>query len=122
MSEKLGFVFGLFIFFVFIIPFGMNMWYLNLQSDHFMKITNEIHKLTNQEGGATNKVIAETSFLEKKGFTISFKDANNNEVIGACNPGDTIYIIYSYKFKNVYGNIVELKSSNSVLIQKRRSE
>lgn len=121
MSEKLGFVFGLFIFFILILPFGANIWYLNLQSDLFMKMTSEIQKLTNQEGGATENVLATAVALEDKGMTILFKDANNEDVIGACDPGETINLIYSYKFKNIYGKLLELNTSNSVLIQKRRS-
>ena len=122
MSEKLGFVFGLFIFFILIIPFGLNMWYLNLQSDNFLKISNEIQKLTNADGGPTNKVLAFVNDLENKGMEIQFKDMNNKNVEGAREPGETIVMNYSYKFKNIYGKIVELNTSNSVLIQKRRSE
>jgi hypothetical protein len=121
MSEKLGFVFGLFIFFILILPFGANIWYLNLQSDLFMKMTSEIQKLTNQEGGATENVLAAADALEDKGMTILFKDTYNADVIGARDPGDTIHLIYSYKFKNIYGKLLELNTSNSVLIQKRRS-
>lgn len=121
MSEKLGFVFGLFIFFILILPFGVNIWYLNLQSDLFMKMTSEVQKLTNQEGGATENVLATADALEDKGMTILFKDTNNENVIGACDPGEIIHLYYSYKFKNIYGKLLELNTSNSVLIEKRRS-
>lgn len=122
MSEKLGFVFSLFIFFILIIPFGLNVWYLNLQSDHFMKITNEVQKIVNQEGGATIKVLSLAHELDKKDIKVFLKDTNNKDILGACNPGETVYLTYSYKFKNVYGKIIEFRTSNSVLILKRRSE
>lgn len=121
MSEKLGFVFGLFLFMVVILPFGVNVWYINLQSDHFYSLTNEIQKLMNQEGGASENVLSRTSALEGKGFNVQFLDKNSNEVVGIKNPGETIHIQYHYQFKNIYGKKVVLDATNSVLIQKRRS-
>lgn len=119
MSEKLGFVFALLIFSLFIIPVGANLWLLNFQADYFMKTASEVQKLTAENGGVTEEVLNATSALSENGYEIRFYDENGEEVVGQCDPGAQITIEYEYTYENFSGGEGTMKTQNIVIVEKR---
>ncbi len=120
MSEKTGFLFCLLIFSVFILPFGGNLFYVNFHVDQFMKTTLDVQKVMSEEGGITNRMIYLTTGLQEKGYEINFTNEEGDRMDGLLAPGEVVHIQYKCQFRNFFGEINELTTSNQVHIEKRK--
>lgn len=121
MGEHKGALKVFILFIAFIAP-GLFMFGLDSLHQHaFMKVTAEVGELVKEEGGVTEKVANTVNELQKRGYTISFKDSNGRSISQTVDFGETIVSNYTYKYTNVFIDRT-LTTKNTIEILKRNSQ
>lgn len=120
MSEKLGFLLTMFLFSIFIIPFLLHIYIMNIRTDQFNKVTNEITQLVKENGGYTEEVGEVVSAIVPEASeegTLTFSAVPS--VTGKQPAGETVDMAYTATWTSFYGIEVVLETEGNAKIERR---
>lgn len=124
MGEKKGLIFTMFILAVFLLPLGIEIFKVNMVTEHFTKATNQVTQLIKVEGGKTKKVeemVGNLTIGGGKGNTLLVTTNYSGDDTGKADVGSTITINYSYEHDLTFyaTTTMTLTSSTTIAIDKR---
>lgn len=119
MAQYKGWIATFLISMAFTIPFFLNMGIMTIQNNAFIKHTTEFSGIVQEEGGRTQRVERVINELNKKGYSISLKNSDGQEIhSNKMDVGETITIDYIYKYKGVY-NKESVETTDFITVNRR---
>lgn len=102
MGEKVGFLLTWAITIMFLVPQSLELWVHQNKTAQFNRAVTEVEQVVKEEGGVTSRVKNLQKNFKKSNMDIKFTDSDGNTVSNVLDPGDEIYIDYTYKYKRFY--------------------
>lgn len=118
MSQMKAAILSAFVFAIIVIPFVLSVFIDSINQSGFIKVTTEVAEMVKAEGGVTPKVSNVTNALNKRGYSITFKNSDGISISGQQKAGTEIIMMSNYKYANVMQDQT-LNTENSIRVLKR---